>query len=313
MRIKDIWQKAVQTDWKAKARELIFETPIEAYAAALMGAVIAGNISFQEEDYKRGQIPLAFSEIGQTRRLLSYVGQQAPPLTMHYSVANDVPMQVFEANNIGLKWKISLKSETERFAYELEKKVDPSLRVHTLISDYAPMFPGISNNAMQSIRPLNSARRDVQPVIEAFRDSWDESHVDHYRTEFYTEQVCRMSGDGKSTVCHSEPRTRQVYDYTVHDYDYNASAGNRAAALLKDFIQKYPHLRIDEQLMLVPETNAENEWAMRESRIRQHRRQALTQDDYLRLANTWATGSNFNVYMPEIRDNHNGLKTSEPQ
>ncbi len=230
-----------------------------------------------------------------------------PPLTMIYSAANDVPMMVFEANNIGYKWD---KRFLNGFAYEVEKKVEPTMRIHTLISDWAPKFPGMARKALNSIEKMTSASNELPPIIDALDKAWEDEHHDRYHTEVYFTTSC--TSNGKTTSCSQQMHTRQVYDYTDHYYNYNRQAGELASRLLKDFVRKHPDIRIDEKLLLVPETNAENEWAMRQSRPAV-KHEDWKQDDYLKLANTWATGSNLAILSPVAYKDHLGLLERTPQ
>ncbi|MCD8566489.1 MAG: hypothetical protein LRY36_00920, partial [Alphaproteobacteria bacterium] len=297
---------------KDKTAKLIRETSIEIAIGAGIGLVFGVAASYMHEDSKRGQIPLAFSEIGQTKRVLSWHDQKVPPLTMFYSVTNDVAMKVFEASNKGYAWSIgSAFSRPNRIAYEMEKKIDPSMRFHTQIPEYAAQMPEIGKAALQSILPAMKASMAIKPAIVALDKAWDEYHSDVYRTETYTEQNCSTDGKGNRS-CTTEVKTRQVYDHTIHTYTYHKNQGELASQLLNAFQQAYPSVHIDEELLLVPQTNAENEEAMRNSRKNLSGYEALKGDDYLKLTNVWATGSNYHVLMPRAEKNHAKLLETTP-
>ena len=303
--------RVIEYPWKETAKRLVFETPIEIAIGAVVGGMLGGTISYQNEDAKRGQIPLGFSEIGATTRKMHLQNREVPALTRLYSMANDVPMQVFEANNLGYTWD----SSAQKFAYELEKKIEPTMRIHTLISDYAKNSHGTANAALDTLRPWTSAAQDLTPLITALDKAWEDTHDDIYRTEVYIVSVCTTTTIGKttSTSCHPEPRTRQVYDHTIHYYNYNREYGRQAAVYLRDFITKHPDLHIDGQIIPVTETNAENEWAMRQSRKFLPADKRLTEKDYLKFANMWATGSNFVKSLPAIYNGEAALHTRTPQ
>lgn len=295
--------------YKARAKRLVLETPIEVAIGALLASSTAGIIGFQHESAKQGQIPLAFSEIGQTELYVGVIGgRPVPPLTRYYASLNDTLMQVFEANNIAFNM---FGPAHAQFARELEYKTDRAFRVHTQISEYAARMPTLAANARASIAPMTKAARDLQPSITALDKAWDADHDDVYRTEIYTENEC--SGTGKDRSCTLVTKTRQVYDHTVHTYTYRRDHGLRAVDLLRDFMQKHPGLDIDEKLILTGQTNAENEWAMSESRRRMPDYKPLTQADYLQLANTWATGSTYVTLTPGIWDAHTKLGRLAPQ
>lgn len=301
--LRDTFNKIKNYPYKTAIKEAVLFTPIEVPIAAVALGAVFGMASFNLEQAKRGQIPLAFSEISQTELYHETIGgQPVPPLTRFYSVTNDVVMQVFEANNIS---RNNWHPAPDRFAYELEKKVDQSMRIHTLISDYAPQMAGWTAAARQSIAPMTAAANDLAPVVEALDEAWDDDHRDVYRTEYYQEEEC--SGSGETESCSMVTKSREVYDYTIHTYTYDRRQGQLAATLLRDFMREHPDIRIDERFIRVTVTNAENEWAMRESRRRLPGYEALTQEDYLRLTNVWADGSNVSVLTPKILENHGQL------
>lgn len=307
--LRDTFNTLKNYPYLSRGKQLILDTPIEVPIGAVAIGAAFCIASFGHENAKRGQIPLAFSEISQTTLYHQTIGgQPVPPLTRFYSVTNDVVMQVFEANNMAHNmWG----NRPDRFAYELEKKVDQSLRVHTLISDYAPQMQGIGNAAREPLAPMRAAARDAAPVIEALDKAWDEDHDDVYRTEYYTEQEC--TGSGETQSCSMVTKSRQVYDYTIHTYDYDARQGRLAVQLLQDFMRRHPEIAIPEGLLMVTATNAENEWAMRESRRHLPGYEALREEDYLRFANTWATGSNYAVLTPKVIAAHQGVAQKTPQ
>lgn len=295
--------------YRQTAKRLILETPIEIAIGAVALGGVCGISSFNHESAKQGQIPLAFSEINQTILYVERIGgKTVPPLTRYYSSVNDALMQVFEANNISYN---SWGPAHEHFARELEYKTDRAFRIHTQITEYAARMPELARKARESIAPMTEAARDLQPAIAALDKAWDADHDDVYRTEYYTEEEC--SGSGESRSCTMVTKSRQVYDHTVHTYTYDRAAGVRAAALLQDFMRKHPDLDIKQPLILAWQTNAENEWAMRESRRRLPDYKELTQADYMRLTNTWASGSTYVTLTPGIWDAHGKLKTITPK
>lgn len=298
--------KQIMTDLRDKAWSVIVNTPVEvAIGAALVGA-LSSAIAYSSEMSKAGQIPLAFSEIGKTELYVEDIGKgKIPPLTKFYSVSNDMVMQIFEANNIATNvWGMSDRS----FAYELEKKIDSSMRVHTLFTDYTKEFPTIATEARGSIKKMIDAEKDLIPIITALDNSWDEDHDDVYRTEYYTTTSCDSKGS-----CTTQTRSRQVYDYTIHTYEFNANWARRAESLISQYKIRHPDVNIYEKLILPDETEAENEWAMRESRKRLKGYTAPTQEQYLAWARMWATGSNYNVFSPEVYKNHAKLISSGPE
>ena len=292
-----------------RAKRLIIDTPVEvAIGAVLLGSAMTFS-GIAHERGKEGQIPLAFSEYRHMRLYHETIGGRTMPvMTNLYATANDSLMQVFEANNLAHNvWGMSHHS----FAYELEKKVDTSMRIHMLITDHAQNMPRYSSAARLSIAPMTAAARDLQPAIRALDAAWDEDHDDVYRTEYYSEEEC--SGTGESRSCHMVQKSRQVYDHTVHTYTYDRQQGERAAALLRDFSARHPNIQVNQQVLMASTTNAENEWAIRESRRRMPGYKAPTQEEYQAYTNTWATGSNYVRLSPGIYDMHTRVRNITPQ
>ena len=304
--IKKAFNQLSYQNIKSTGKRLILETPIEVAAGALLIGSVTGTYGYMHETAKRGQIPLAFSEISQIEFDAETLHRmQVPPLTRFYTSVNDVAMQIFEANNQSYNvWGGSDRN----FAFELEKKIEPTFRIHSQIPEFADKIGVQSQQAQTSIKPLTEASHDLPALIRALDKSWEDTHNDIYRTEIYTTTSCNSKGS-----CTTTTHSRQVYDYTIHTYDYHPEQGRLAAELMQDFVEKHPDLRIAEELLQTSRTNAENEWAMRESRKHMPNYEKLTPDNYLHLANTWATGSNFNVLTPDIYNAHARLKTKTPQ
>lgn len=278
----------------------------EVLAGSIIFGLAAGGLSYKHESQKRGQIPLAFSELGQIKQKAEWSGTTLPPLTLYYASLNDTLMQVFEANNLAYKGSfISWDDKVRGFAYELEKKIDPSMRIHTQIPVYTKRLPGYAENALGSVAKLAEANQHLPAIIDAMDRSWQEYHHDVTRTVEKTVQVCDK--DGKN--CKTEVTTEQVYDHTNHTYIYDPENGIRAAQLLQAFIVTYPDLKINEMLVTAPQTNADNEWAIRQSRKYLPGYKEPSQDEYNALKDIWATGSNYMNLTPVINSDHEFLST----
>ncbi len=301
-RLHDVFNALHPTRLYEGAKELVLTTSIEVPVMAALLGIFAFTASYHHENAKRGQIPLAFSEIGASRLYIEQINhRRIPPLTNYYSALNDMVMMIFEANNLAYtQWDGSDK----KFAYELEKKIDQSMRVHTLYTDYTPRFPGYVAGARQSIKPFTDADQDLAPIIEALDEAWHESHRDVTHTE--TKEVC--DSDGKN--CHNEDY--EVYDYTIHRYRYDNEQGVKSVQLLKAFALKHPDIHIAEELIKPWKTEAENEWAIRESRRRLPGYKPPTHEQYMSMARSWATGSNYEQRGPVIYQSHGEVLADTP-
>jgi hypothetical protein len=272
-------------------------------AGALALGSIFGGVSYKMNRDSEGQIPIAFSEIEATTQAFEAEGKTVPPLTKVYSLSNDVAMKVFESNNIAL----SKDRSHQTFAKELATRIDPRLKKHALISEYAREMPEAAQAALESLAKPASAAWDLSAVTSAFARAWDESHHDSYHTEFYTTRSC----DSKNN-CTTHLHSRQVYDYTDHYYNYHAQSGESAAKLLDAYLQNHPDLNIGERLSLAPALHGPNEAAMRESMKDRFKDAAPSPKEMLKLANTWATGSNLVQYLPGALSSHGTLKRLGP-
>ncbi len=292
-----------------KTRQIIHDTPIEIAIGAVLFGAVAGGVAYQVQAEREGQIPLAFSEIEKTTRHFEGQGQAVPPLTRVFSMTNEITMKVFEANNTAFKTGYS----DEDFARALQKKTDPAFNdPHRLISDIAKELPGDAEKALHAIGKAVAVVNALPPAAAAFSAAWTESHDDEYHTEVYFTTVCHSNGNGGST-CSPQMNTRQVYDYTDHDYYYHPQHGAAAADLLNAFLEKHPDIGIGELLYLTTSVGNDNLNAMIDSIRENLQGKAPTEEQALAFANLWATGSNLMKYYPVIVAGHAQLLTIAPQ
>lgn len=293
-------------DLGQRTKDLVENTKVEILAGGLLFGSIGFYNSYQDNKDRENHIPVAFSEIGKTRKLYAKNGHETPPLTDFYSTTNDLVMKVFEARNASRDG--FFENETKAFGRELDRIIDPSLKVHKQLPECASQVVNDAGKAMQSIEKLTSARNDLVAINKELEGSWTESHNDHYRTEKYKKRV-RVRKRRYRTVT----RTRQVYDHTTHSYAYYPQHGVAAGNLLENFFVKHPDVNLAEHLILATSTEAENEYAMFKSMPQRFQGKSPTPQDYLEVANTWAKGSNLTKYTPIIHKSHEGLKTLSPR
>ncbi len=279
------------------SRHLLFNTSAEIWIGVTLGLVLAGGLSTRHYASKAGEIPLAFSEIEQISADFNKASQPVPALTRFYAANNDVTMKVFESNNIALHIN---KSHTV-FAHELQTRIDASLKKHALISEYTEAMPQDSRNALESVAKLEDANRALPAIKSAFDNSWDYSRRDVTRTHHYTTQSC---SDGKCTTTH---HTEQVYDYSWHTYTFNQAQAQQAVRLLQNFMERNPDLSVQERLYIAKMTHGENQEAIRKSMARELKEHVPTEAEYLKFANTWASGSNYLKYAPQAAGEYQAL------
>lgn len=299
-KFKEFWDNPQEQSKKAARSfvKLVYDTPIEiAIGAVLFGATTL-NVSYTNYKYSPTKIHVSFSELGRTIDSLERIGQKIGPLTGFYSKNNDLAMKSFEAEDK----TTSHNGMIQGYAYELEKHIDPTLRIHKTLAECAKEVVDYADAALNGpLKPMSDAARDLPAITQELSETWNYHHHDvthervYYTTEYYTDSK------GKSR---SRPKrnTETIYDYTIHTFTYDKEHGQRAAKLAQAFATKYPNLDVSEKLILATRTEAENEEIIRNSR-EEYRYKYPTQEEYLKMTNNWATGSNFTKNMPIIKEN----------
>jgi hypothetical protein len=265
---------------------LLRDTAIEVLILGALG--LGGGIYIGHDgETDRGKvIPLGFSEVSQIERDLDREHKVMGPMARYLTGTNDLTMKIFES------WNMSHEStyygdNTNKFARELENHMDPASKFHRYsASDFFRKLPAQSDLALAALSEYTQARGKLAPVNAAFAQSWDDSHIAHYRTEWYTHRW--TDADGKS---HSERRTRRVYDHTRHHYDYNRAWGEVASTSLNQVLAQTSAPVLHEELRTASKTNADGEYAAEKSRKKIDKNVKLSGADYQGIADTWLTGS----------------------
>lgn len=271
-----------------------------------VGGITLGSLgfglSYSHYSAKACHIPVAFSEIEKIRDECAATGKEIPPYTRYYALTNDIVMKVFEAKNLSYK---VLGTSAKSFGTQLEYKIDPTYRIHALIPEYAAMMPEVCKNTATTPDKFVEIKNDLEPLVEELNHTWDESHHDVTHTEARTSTSTDANGKTTTTTTYVE-----VYDYTIHSYSYDAKHGKKAAALLNEFKTKHPETTLSETLMVANATKADNEDAIFTSMREKYNNKTPSPEEFIRVANTWATGSNFSQRAPEIISGSNKLKNS---
>ena len=82
MQLRDTFNKIRTYPYKTKIKDAVLNTPIEVAIGAVALSAAFGTVSFNMEQAKRGQIPLAFSEISQTELYHETIGGQPVPFSL---------------------------------------------------------------------------------------------------------------------------------------------------------------------------------------------------------------------------------------
>ncbi|HTK84529.1 MAG TPA: hypothetical protein VL625_05525 [Patescibacteria group bacterium] len=252
---------------------------------------------------RAGQIPIAFSELGQNVRDFARNGLQVPILTRTFSVINDSVMKILESSNIAFQFGNS----NEAFARELEERIDPAMKIHAQLPPYAAEIPGDVDQSLQVMDKLVRSTQELPSVNGELDNSWSHSSYDVTHTETHTD--CSTDSKGVQTCTTT---TTEVCDYSVHNFDYDAAHGNAAASLLNAFMARHPDLHIDERLHPASATHADNEYAIERSMRRLLKGHMPSPAEFLSFANTWKTGSTFDARTPRIETAHGALKRLAP-
>lgn len=285
-----------------KARMVVFTTPIEIALGATIALTAVGTVAYHHEAPKRGEVPIAYSDLAQITADLKADGQEVNPLTQFYASNNDAAMLVLEANNTGYKKGNSDKN----FAAALIENNEQPNAAHKSMGDYAKEMPGNAQNALKALHHEVDATKELPAIESAFENAWSASHQDVYHTEVYFETVC-TTGANNTQNCHQEMRTKQVYDYTWHSYTYHKEHGELATKLLNEFLKNHPEMTIEETLQLAEAVSAENKAVMKASRERELKGETPSDEEFLEFANTWANGSNLNAHAPKLASGYSDL------
>lgn len=274
----------------------VHTSPIEIAIGAVFLGAIFGIQNYQTNLERDKSIPLAFSEIEKTEARFAAEGRPIPPLTRFYSSVNDVAMKVFEARNRAYD-----DGSHDAFARALKPLVERSYSDHKSLSAYAREMPETVQSALEALRPEQAAAKDLPPLIRAADEAWGAWHNDHYRTEYYSVNVC--SGSGETRRCRSESRSRRVYKNTTHHYTYSEKDGVAANQLIQAFVGQ--HIAVEpmrEELVLPAAVGGQNREAITATLTRnaEDLKKGLTEKDVLHFARRWATGSTYAVELPKI-------------
>ncbi|HJX05252.1 MAG TPA: hypothetical protein VJ461_00920 [Candidatus Nanoarchaeia archaeon] len=291
-----------------EARRILRETPIEVPIIAALGLTIGLGLSYKHEADKAKLIPVAFSEISQIERNAEANHQPVPPLTRFYASTNDLVMKVFECWNISHKNTL-IGSNTTAFARELEAKMDPALRIHRHeIPDFTKNMTQYADASYQQLKEFLDVMQRISVVNNHFGTAWQDDHDDVYHTEIYF--TTSTDSEGNS---HTEMHTRQVYDYTIHTYDYNNRAGEQASKSLDELLMKHSNFRTPEELVTASTTQADNEYVIEKSREKELKGKRLSPEELLKHANNWANGSTYKINLSTIHNMMEALKQDGPK
>lgn len=289
-------------EWYHEIKHVLRTTPAEILIMSLLGFFIATGYAYKKESERAKTIPLGFSEISQIERDAIARREEVGNMTRYLTDVNDAVMKIFECYNYANESTLNVP---RRFASELETKMDPAFKIHHYeLFSFFKALPEHAKKALEELAEFADVRRGMGPVNSSFSAAWDDSHIDHYRTVHYTVEVC-----DSNRHCHTESRTKQVYDHTTHTYTYHGLEGEEASIRLDTVLKQHPELVFKEKIRTASKTNAEGEDAAERSRKVNGSRVMMKLEDLLGIANIWYTGSTLSENLPVIYGSWKQLHT----
>lgn len=142
---------------------------------------------------------------------------------------------------------------------------------------------------MNLISGVSKLNRGIPEIQSNFDNAWDENHEHEYHTQIYTDLETYTDSKGNLHT-RTVLRTRQVYDYSIHTYNYHPESGLLAEESLDELLSKIPEsIGIKEKIHLASQLNEEGKIAAKESRKKEQK--DLSETDLRSIANTWYTGA----------------------
>ncbi|MEK6960862.1 MAG: hypothetical protein AABX47_06825 [Nanoarchaeota archaeon] len=277
-------------------------TSIEIVIGGLIGVGIAGYGSYSHETSRANRIPLAFSEIREIEKEADEKDMRLGPMTRYLPAVNDTSMKIFESwNNAN-----ETSDPVAAFSHELQNKMQNiEFSSHYSLRDFLKMLPERSGEALNQLKEFRAVRDRMGPIVNDLSNSWTASHIDHYHTEYYTTTESYTDSNGKSQT-RTVTKSREVYDYTRHTYNYSPHSGENASASLDRLLSEGRKLEFTERMEAAKKTNGPNRDAMVGSR-KPEETEKFRDDDFLRVANIWRTGSTLMTNLPVIGSRYSGL------
>lgn len=288
---------------RAEWQRLLDDTPIEVGIGALAIASVFAAVSYNINEKAADRMPVAFSEIGKTIKLYAAKGEKAPAQTRYYANQSDFVMKYNESRNTARESSRSYA----RFASELETRIDPALRIHWQMTDLAKTIPQEAEETLAGMDVYKRATPQLSQLATAFARVWDYERKDYTKTIQVPYQDC----DAKGQNCTTKYKDEEVYDYSIHKYDYNPTQARQAQQLYAAYLEQFPNLKVKNELIMPQVTDPENDYAIEQSMKHLFNGKIPSAIETLAMVRRWATGNNFAVYSPQIEGGHNNLQGSK--
>ncbi len=282
-----------------QAKEIISKPYYITALAAISGTAITTISSIYHEINESKRIPLAYSEIEQLTNALYNQENTAKEITIFLSNVNDLCMQVFESYNDSFDKTIASNDFAERLKYRYS-----NINHGSTISDLASTSTSSVEKLKDKLQNQIITRDKLDGSMLELHKSWDESHDDVYHTEIYY----TTSRDSKGNVT-TQMHTRQVYDYTWHEYTYNKEAGNRADNMLIEMFNTIPKLDSPGQYLTITKISDSE----KESALKSRARKKLPEEELNKLPGMWHDGTLHDEHLEEIVEEYSALNMHSKQ
>lgn len=260
--------------------------------------------SYKSERAREARIPLGFFEIHQIEKDnpgIFEVVEGAKPnkqrATVYYLAGlNDLTMKVFECWNTANE-RGDVAGE---FPKELEARFDSDNKKHRYeLRDLFEFVPGNCELLKEDATNFTSVHNMASKASTQLENAWDGRHNNVHHKETYID--IEIYSDGKGNL-HTRPvpKTKLVYDYTIHNYDYNSKSGEAASKTIDELAKISLSISPLDKSLLASKTNPEGERAAIESRTRGEKTVELSSEELRTFANTWYTGATIIQIEPRI-------------
>ncbi|MGV8086964.1 MAG: hypothetical protein ACP5N1_05005 [Candidatus Woesearchaeota archaeon] len=262
-----------------------------------MGAGLASSINHELRESKR--IPLAYSEIEELTNSLRSQEDAAKEVTLFLASANDLCMQIFESYNNSFE----NNALSQDFIHEIASRY--SMKNHgSNISDLLSLSYLSAERLNDKLVDQRLIKDKLQTIISDLDKSWDESHDDVYHTEIY--YTTEMTTDSKgNTSSHQVMHTRQVYDYTDHEYFFDKNAAINADDKLASMFESLSKLTSPGNYSPVKTISSSG----KESALSSRAVSELSDEKLNQLPRMWLDGTSTDEHLEEIVSEYDQLNT----
>ncbi|MCB9555888.1 MAG: hypothetical protein H6707_07280 [Deltaproteobacteria bacterium] len=276
------------------AKHLVLNTRAEIVAAAILGGLALGGIALQRELRLSEKIPLSYAMVKQLEYQAQRDGLPLHELARYYAYTNDAMMDVFESHN-------DAKDGGGEFARNFARHLDYQMnlpRDRAQLPYLLPPLSELARKAKGTLDDFSTVGDGMARVSAALASTWSEHHNDHYE-DVLKERTITWT-DSTGTHSKIEQYYIREYQYTDHDYRYDATQGTAAVDDFRRVRGKVPALALPTVLQPARQTDAENDYAVELSRRARNKSRPLSDAELLELAKIWSKGATYSANGPEI-------------